>query len=279
MSSFAETVTANTSLKVYFGPELIANPYEERYAYIERPLNISCPIIGYPLNIQWTFIRAYNESTFTIDTNENDLHIASYDRIQHEGIYICRAETEFKLRLLSADAKPPSLTKPFDDKLSVNIGDNLIFKCECLLCGPIDTVQWYRNNEKLPENCQELTSSLERVELKLRISNIGESDEGLYSCRMKNEFGIEEISISVNVLNDEFENSSSITCNLSSSTFSITKSTNYQGESILSLDNGSSVDTDLMKANAKFYDCQSTTGISLLVAGEMNSIFNIFKLI
>lgn len=268
---------AITLLNVYFGPDRIESPYEEMYAYIGHPITLSCSIIGYPLILNWTFNNAYSESNYSISTNNSDITINIYDKIQHEGIYICHGANqinefvEHKIRLKSIEPKSPSITKPFNEQLSVNIGDDLHFNCECNFCGPIQESHWYRNNDKLSENWYEMKKTIDNLTLNLSLVNIRKQDEGIYSCLMKNDFGVNKIDIKVIVMEDELKTSSTIDCNLNSTTFSIKKWTNDNEHRFLSLiSNNTLTDSDVFIANANFYNCQTTSNQSfpLLIAGK-----------
>lgn len=99
-------------------------------------------------------------------------------------------------------------------KLSVRKGDNVVIPCICHLCKPLTLFTWnwdqkdYSEINETVENVQLtrldiLDQRLENeVEYQLKIENISEQNYGFYKCKLGNEYGFDELTIEVEVLDE-----------------------------------------------------------------------------
>ncbi|CAD6189244.1 unnamed protein product [Caenorhabditis auriculariae] len=119
----------------------------------------------------------------------------------HRGSYLCQAKNDVGSTEISFDVDVitrPSLAKGIKEVVEVIQGETAHFKCPIVDKNFKGDVTWLRNFNPIDYRDGRLTKS--QNDRRLHLSNSSLQDEGLYSCRIKNDAGENKFDYKLQVL-------------------------------------------------------------------------------
>ncbi|XP_055376724.1 hemicentin-1-like [Condylostylus longicornis] len=211
-AAFNNREKANDSafIEIKYGPEILRPFEEEIFINYGANYEFDCESIGNPRpNIIWK--KQENQ----VKNFENG-KILKFDP-SNEGVYKCEAfnnigPSQKKIFKVKGKASgPPKIEKNFQE-IELDIDETLNLSCKCDQCDPILYNVWSRvisakNYE--PEtllSTQSIDSYTSEQQYKkifssnITINHVKRYDDGLYTCKLDNEYGTDNWTIYINIL-------------------------------------------------------------------------------
>uniref|UniRef100_A0A8C8RA17 Ig-like domain-containing protein n=1 Tax=Pelusios castaneus TaxID=367368 RepID=A0A8C8RA17_9SAUR len=156
--------------------------------------DFECHISGtQPIKVTWAKNNQeiWTGGKYQISYVENIAHLTILNADSADsGTYTCHASNEVGKDSCTAQLKPkipPSFTKKLSETVEEIEGNTLKLEGRVSGSQPL-TVAWYKNNQEIHQspNCE---ISFENNALLLHIKSAGQTDSGLYTCKVSNEAG------------------------------------------------------------------------------------------
>ncbi|XP_015122953.1 uncharacterized protein LOC107045269 isoform X3 [Diachasma alloeum] len=177
----------------------------DRTAAAESRIKLTCTVLGDPepfmlwMHNSRELLQTSNRYCITNDNGVVSLEIYSV-RPQDSGDYTCSAKniygeayTEAKLKVYAGYESTqllPIFTRPMKDTFKFG-DDKLVLECR-VRAQPPPVITWLKDGKIIEMNDRYRQSDLAEGICRLQISNPGDYDNGLYTCRAENKSGFSE---------------------------------------------------------------------------------------